>query len=390
MTIKCVAHALEAGQIDEKHPEIAMTSPRPTPLAESLPSTVPFVGPESIARQRGRPFKARLGANESGFGASPKVIATMARVAAESWAYGDPENFDIKAAIAAHLAVSAANVTVGSGVDGLLGTAVRLFAGPGDVVVSSLGGYPTFNYHVLAFGAQLKSVPYKDDREDLAGLLDLVIKERAKVVYLANPDNPMGTWHAGTAVAEFAHALPSSTLLILDEAYCETAPVDALPDLPVESANVLRFRTFSKAYGLAGVRIGFAFGPRALVGAFDKVRDHFGVSRIAQAAGIAALADQDYLREVLGRIFASREAIARIARANGLVPVPSATNFVAIDCGRDGAFAKEVLDGLIERDIFVRKPAAPVLDRCIRVSCGPEAEMALFEEALAKTTRSLR
>lgn len=364
--------------------------PRLTPLAETLPSTVPFVGPESIARQRGRPFKARLGANESGFGASPRVIETMAKAAAESWAYGDPENFDIKAAIAAHLGVKAANVTVGSGIDGLLGTAVRLFVGPGDVVVSSLGGYPTFNYHVTGFGAQLKTVPYKDDREDLAGLLGLAIKEQAKVVYLANPDNPMGTWHGGTAVAEFARALPPATLLILDEAYCETAPADALPDLPIETTNILRFRTFSKAYGLAGVRLGYAFGPQMLASAFDKVRDHFGVSRIAQAAGIAALSDQKFLGDVLERIFASRETIARIARDNGLAPLPSATNFVAIDCGKDGAFAKKVLDGLIERDIFVRKPAAPALDRCIRVSCGPEAEMAFLEEALAQTIRSLR
>lgn len=364
--------------------------PHLTRIAELLPSTVPFVGPETLERQRGRPFKARLGANESGFGPSPRVLEVMREAAAESWAYGDPENFQIKTAIAAHLGVGFGNVCVGSGVDGLLGLAVRLFAEPGDVIVSSLGGYPTFHYHVAGFGAVLKTVPYRDDREDMGGLLALAIREKAKIVYLANPDNPMGTWHDGKDVAEFARALPASTLLILDEAYCETAPESALPVLPIDMPNLLRFRTFSKAYGLAGARLGFAFGNERLASAFDKVRNHFGVSRIAQAAGIAALRDSDYLNAVVGRIIDSREAISLIAKNNGLSALPSATNFVAIDCGRDGAFARKVLDGLIERDVFVRKPAAPVLDRCIRVSCGPELEMALFEEAFAETIRSLR
>ena len=364
--------------------------PNLTRITEMLPSTVPFVGPETLERQRGRPFKARLGANESGFGPSPRVLEVMRQGAAESWAYGDPENYEIKTAIAAHLAVDFDNVSVGSGVDGLLGLVVRLFAEPGESVVSSLGGYPTFNYHVAGFGAALKTTPYRDDREDLDGLLELAKREKAKIVYLANPDNPMGTWHDGKDVAEFARALPASTLLVLDEAYCETAPQSALPTLPIDMPNLLRFRTFSKAYGLAGARLGFVFGNQRLVSAFDKVRNHFGVSRIAQAAGIAALRDRDYLNAVVGRIIDSREAITLIAKNNGLSALPSATNFVAIDCGRDGAFARQVLDGLIERDIFVRKPAAPVLDRCIRVSCGPELEMTLFEEALTETMRALR
>jgi histidinol-phosphate aminotransferase len=371
-------------------PIMADTRPQFTPLAETLPSTVPFVGPEAIARQRGRVFAARLGANESGFGPSPKVIAAMQAAAAESWAYGDPENHEIKAALAQHLGVGFDQVAVGGGIDGLFGLTVRLFAGPGDVVVSSLGGYPTFHYHVAGFGAELKTTPYVQDREDLDGLLALAKSAQAKIVYLANPDNPMGTWHSGADVAAFARALPASTLLVLDEAYNETAPAGALPELPVDMANVLRFRTFSKAYGLAGARLGYVFGNAQLVSGYDKVRNHFGISRITQAAGLAALADQEYLRAAIVHIIAARERIAGIASAAGLNPLPSATNFVAVDCGRDGTFAKAVLDGLIARDIFVRKPAAPVLDRCIRVSCGPERELDLFEAALDDTLRALK
>jgi histidinol-phosphate aminotransferase len=383
---------VQAVRVTDAHePECTMPEPRPsfTALAQTLPSTVPFVGPEAIARQRGREFVARLGANESGFGPSPQVIEAMQAAAHESWAYGDPENHEIKAAIARHLGIKFEEVAVGGGIDGLFGLTVRLFAGPGDAVVSSLGGYPTFHYHVAGFGAALKTTPYVDDREDLDGLLALARREKAKIVYLANPDNPMGTWHRGADVAAFARALPPSTLLVLDEAYCETAPDGTLPDIPVDMPNVLRFRTFSKAYGLAGARLGYVFGDARLITGYDKVRNHFGISRITQAGGIAALEDQEFLRTAVARIIAARKRIGEIATNAGLNPLPSATNFVAIDCGRDGAFARSVLDGLISRDVFVRKPVAPVLDRCIRVSCGPDRELALFEAALGETLATL-
>jgi histidinol-phosphate aminotransferase len=359
-----------------------MKLPSLTPLAASLPASVPFVGPETLERQRGRGFLARIGANESAFGPSPSVIATMRQAAGDVWKYADPENHDLKAAFAAHLGVSARNVNVGGGIDGLLGLAVRLYAQPGDKVLSSLGAYPTFNYHVHGFGAELITVPYRDDHEDLDALLAAAKRERPKLVYLANPDNPMGTWHKAEAVAAFAAALPSECMLILDEAYCETAPAGTVPQIDVNTPNVLRFRTLSKAYGLAGARIACVFGAAEAVQAFNKVRNHFGMNRISQAAGIAALKDQAYIEQVINSIAQSRDRIAAIAHANGLKPIPSATNFVTIDCARDAAFAKRVLDGLIERDIFVRKPATPVLDRCIRVSCGPKSFMDLFESAL--------
>jgi histidinol-phosphate aminotransferase len=365
-----------------------MKSPTLTPLAASLPSSVPFVGPETIERQRGRAFVARIGANESGFGPAPSVIGTCQTAAADSWKYADPENFDLKTAFAAHLGVGFDHVNVGGGIDGLLGLAVRLYAGVGDKVLSSLGGYPTFNYHVHGFGAQLITVPYRNDHEDLDALLNAAKRERPKLVYLANPDNPMGTWHSGEAVAAFAGALPSECMLILDEAYSETAPAGTVPAIDVNTPNVLRFRTLSKAYGLAGMRIGVVFGPSEACQAFNKVRNHFGMSRIAQVAGIAALKDQDYLEQVINSIAKSRIRITSIARSNGLLPIASATNFVTIDCGRDAAYAKRVLDALIARDIFVRKPATAVLDRCIRVSCGPDGIMDHFEAALPDALKS--
>ncbi len=149
-----------------------MTGPRYTPLATSLPATVPFVGPEAQERTRGRRFAARLGANESVFGPSPGAVAAMAAAAGEAWMYGDPEMHDLRAALAAHHGVPPANIIVGEGIDGLLGLLVRLLVGPGDAVVTSDGAYPTFNFHVAGFGGVLHKVPYRSDHEDPAAAAD--------------------------------------------------------------------------------------------------------------------------------------------------------------------------------------------------------------------------
>ncbi|MEP4197824.1 MAG: pyridoxal phosphate-dependent aminotransferase [Aliishimia sp.] len=357
-----------------------MTQFRLTPLAQSLPATVPFVGPETQERALGQPFEARLGANESVFGASPLARAAMADAAHEN--YGDPENYDLRHALAAHHKCEAANIVVGEGIDGLLGYLVRLFVEPGDPVVTSEGAYPTFNYHVAGFGGQLHKVPFNNDHEDPHALFQKAAQVDAKLVYLANPDNPMGSYWTGPQIVDALEHLPQHTLLVLDEAYIECAPEGTAPDLPWDDPRLIRMRTFSKVYGMAGARIGYAIGHPELITAFNKVRNHFGVARAAQAGALAALADQDWLEQVQQKINASRIEVARIATQNGLSPLPSATNFVAIDCGKDAAFAKAVLDGLIARGIFVRMPFVAPQNRCIRVSCGTQADMALLSTAL--------
>lgn len=359
-----------------------MTGPRYTPLAARLPASVPFVGPEAQERARGRAFAARLGANENGFGPSPRAIAAMAQAAGEVWMYGDPESHDLRQALAAHHGIDPAHIMIGEGIDGLLGYLVRLLIGEGDVVVTSAGAYPTFNYHVTGFGGQLVTVPYCGDHEDPQALAARAQETGAKIVYLANPDNPMASWHGADAVQALRAALPDGCLLVLDEAYIEFAPEGTAPPLAPEDPGVIRMRTFSKAYGMAGARVGYAIGAAPLITAFNKIRNHFGMCRISQAGALAALADQDWLAQTVARVSAARARIAAIAGENGLVALPSATNFVAIDCGADGAFAKRVLDALVARDIFVRMPFVAPQDRCIRISAGPEAELDLLAAAL--------
>jgi histidinol-phosphate aminotransferase len=359
-----------------------MSRPRFTALVESLPSSVPFTGPEAQERARGRPFRARLGANESLFGPSPKALATMRAAVDGNWMYADPESHDLRAALADFHGVDLDNVVIGEGIDGLLGLAVKLVVEPGSAVVTSDGTYPTFNFHVAGGGGRLVRVPYRDDMQDIPALLAAARREDARILYVSNPDNPMGSFWGADALRTLITGLPDGVLLLLDEAYCDTAPAAEL--LPVEVGNpqVLRFRTFSKAYGLAGARIGYCLGEARVIRAFEKIRNHYGINRVGQIGALAALEDQEYLAEAVGRIVRARGIIGAIARANGLAPLPSAANFVTIDCGRDGPFARRVLDGLLANDVFARMPSVAPLDRCIRISCGRDEDLAIFADAL--------
>jgi len=359
-----------------------------TPLAASLPASVPFVGPEALERQRGVRFTARIGANESVFGPSPRAVAAMRAAAGEAWKYCDPENHELKLALAAHHGIRPENVVVGEGIDGLFGYIVRMFVEPGVSVATSAGAYPTYNFHVTGFGGRLVTVPYRDDREDPTALVELAAREQARLIYFANPDNPMGTWWNAGAVASLIEAVPDGALLCLDEAYIDFAPAGTAPAINADDPRVIRFRTFSKAHGMAGARVGYAIGEAKVIKRFDAIRNHFGVNRMAQAGALASLGDAEHIAWVVAQVAAARDRIASIAAASGLKTLPSATNFVAIDCGRDGTFARAVLDDLIARGIFVRMPGVAPLNRCIRVSAGTTADLDAFEAALPAALRA--
>ena len=355
-----------------------------TTIIDKLPSSVPFVGPEALERRTGNAIKARIGANESVFGPSPKAIAAMQTAAAESWQYGDPENHDLKVAIAKAVGVAPENIACGGGIDGLLGLTVRLFINPGDAVATSEGAYPTFNFHVAASGGKLVTTPYVHDHESPQALLKLAKSENAKLLYFANPDNPMGTVWPAPVVESLITAVPDDCMLLLDEAYIEFAPDGTAPAIDTSRKNLLRFRTFSKAHGLAGIRAGYVIGHLDMISAFDKIRNHFGISRISQAGAIAAIQDTSWVAHVKSEVTASRQRITDIAKASNLKPIPSATNFVSIDCGRDGAYARAIVDGLLTHGIFIRMPGVAPLNRCIRISCGKQKDLDLLAEVLSK------
>lgn len=346
---------------------------------ERLPSTIPFVGPEAQERLRGSSFGVRIGANESVFGPSPSAIEAMKVAARDVWKYGDPENYDLRMALAQHLDVEIENVVVGEGIDGLLGYLVRMVTEEGVNVVTSLGAYPTFSFHVSANGGNLNTVPYRDDYEDLVGLIEAAIQHNASLIYLANPDNPMGTYYGATAISKMIESVPERCLLVLDEAYIECAPSNTAMAIDTNDKRIIRMRTFSKVYGMAGARVGYAIGHQDLIASFEKVRNHFGMCRISQAGALAALQDQDYISKIVSKIMHSRCRIEEIAKQNGLNTIKSSANFVAIDCGRDGAFAFKVMVALIDQGVFVRMPLVAPQDRCIRVTVGKEEDLQKLE-----------
>jgi histidinol-phosphate aminotransferase len=352
----------------------------PTPIVASLPATIPFVGPEAIERRTGRPFALRLGANESLFGVSPRVADAIAGELARVGWYGDPEVYQLCERLARrHGGRPVESIVMGAGIDELLGVLVRLVTEPGDPVVSSAGAYPTFNYHVAGHGGRLVAVPYRDDKEDLEALSEAVHRERSKLVYLSNPDNPMGSWHPAAAIEAFIRSLPETTLVVLDEAYAEFALPDALPPDSFTDPRVVRLRTFSKAQGLAGLRIGYAMADPAVIQDIGKIRNHFGVNRFAQAAALASLDDPAFTRGVVEEVARGRAEYATLATECGCTPLPSATNFLTIDVGGQER-ARAILQALEADAVFIRMPGVAPLNRCIRVTVGPADDRARFAE----------
>lgn len=359
-----------------------------TRLVASLPPTVPFTGPETLVRRSGIPFTLRLGANESAWGPSPRAIQAMQQAVTEIAWYGDPDNYDLRAALAERFGLDVTNIMVGAGIDELLGWIVRAFMEPGDALVASLGAYPTVPFHVDGFGGRMVRIPYRDDANDLAALAQAAREHHAKAVYLANPDNPTGTWHTAAALRIFMAQIPPDCMIILDEAYIEFAPSDTAPPMDISDPRLLRLRTFSKAYGMAGARIAYVVGAAEVVPAFDKIRLHFGVNRVAQIGALAALADEAYLAEVVAQTAEGRADYATLARDLDLRPLPSATNFVAMDVGSDKR-AAALVAALAARGVFIRMPGAPPINRCIRVTVGtPEQRAAfatIFRDVMAAT-----
>jgi len=360
-----------------------------TRLVAELPATIPFVGPEALERLSGRRIKLRLGANESSFGPSPRAIEAMCAAAHQIAHYADPENFELRSALARHHGVAPEQIVVASGIDDLLGLAVRAFLEPGQTAVTSLGAYPTFSYHVVGFGGSLERAPYRDDRNDLDGLASAAHRVGAPLVYLANPDNPTGTYQSASALAALLDSLPQPCLLLLDEAYADFAPAEAIPHIDVEDARVLRLRTFSKAHGMAGARIGYAIGTAQTMREFEKIRLHFGVNLPAQDGALASLADGDHLRTVVAEVARGRDEYYQLAADLGLGTIPAAANFVAFDTGAP-SLARALLAALAERDVFVRMPGAPPLDRLVRVTVGVPADRAAFAAILREVWPAVR
>jgi histidinol-phosphate aminotransferase len=356
---------------------------KPTPQVDAVPKTVPFIGPEALARRTGQGELLRLGANESAFGPSPNVVARMREELIRSSWYADPESHDLRAALAARHGCAPDNVTIGVGIDDFLSLVVRTFIPPGEAALAALGTYPTFAFHVAAFGCTLETVPYDPSgRIDLSALGAAAQRLRPRVLYLANPDNPSGTFAHRKAVIALCDVLPDETILLLDEAYADFVARDDLLEERIDP-RIIRVRTFSKAYGLAGARLAYALTTQEVAATFDNIRQHYGVNRNAQIAGLAALEDQAFVADVVRAVDAGREDYYRLGRRLGLATIPSSTNFVCFQIGTR-ARAEALVEELLRLGVFIRKPGAPPLDGFVRVTVGTQEQRAAFEPLLAE------
>jgi histidinol-phosphate aminotransferase len=360
-----------------------VSAPEPTPLLAAVPQAVPFVAPEELARRVGRASLLRLGANESAFGPSPRALEAMSAALHDVSLYGDPESRELREAIARRHACGIERVVVASGIDELLGLVVRAYLAPGEIAVATRGTYPTFVYHVFGFGARLETMPYGDDGS--VPLHDLAVLSRgvdAKLVYLANPDNPSGSLRGRRDVETFLANVNPRAIVILDEAYADFVPAGELvPDPP--GAQTVRMRTFSKAFGLAGIRIAYAIADPSVIAALQKIRHHFGVNRVAQAGALAALDDSAFVASVVREVARGRAEYADLGERLGVPTFPSAANFVCFDLGTRER-AEWMVEELLRRGIFVRKPGAAPIDRAIRVTVGTAAQRAAFAHAFTE------
>ncbi|HEX3370159.1 MAG TPA: aminotransferase class I/II-fold pyridoxal phosphate-dependent enzyme [Candidatus Cybelea sp.] len=354
---------------------------RPIPAVEAIPATTPFIGPEQLMRETGQHELVRLGANESAFGPSPKAVAAMAaELPRLSW-YGDPESLDLRDLLAAKHGCSPAQIVVGSGIDDLMGLAVRAFLGAGEPALTTRGTYPTFLYHVIGYGgAPLYASYCEDGSPDIGALIQIANAQQPKIVYLANPDNPSGRFIARAEIQRFYESLSDDSLLLLDEAYADfVGDGELLP--PVLSDRLIRLRTFSKAYGMAGARIGYALTTERNVETFQKIRLQYGVNRNAQIGAMASVHDEQFRGHVAAETARAREDYYQLARELGAGYIESRTNFVCIDMG-SAQRATAVMNDLLARGVWIRKPGAPPLDRYIRVSAGTAPMRAAFAAAL--------
>jgi histidinol-phosphate aminotransferase len=355
------------------------------PGVQKLSPYVPGKPVDELARELGLDPAGivKLASNENPLGPSAKVLAAIRAELDELTRYPDGNGFVLKTALAARYGVDAAQVTLGNGSNDILELVARAYLAPGLNAVFSDYAFAVYPIATQAVGAQGKVVPARDYGHDLDAML-AAIDGNTRVVFIANPNNPTGTWFGPAALEAFLAKVPESVLVVLDEAYIEYAEGDELPDgldYLARYPNLLVSRTFSKAYGLAALRVGYAISSPAIADVLNRVRQPFNVNSLALAAACAALADAEYLAESRRLNDAGMQQLQDGLRALGLSWIASKGNFIAVDFGRDTAAINQAL---LREGVIVRPMAGYRMPHFLRVSIGLPQENARFLEALAK------
>jgi len=359
------------------------------PYIESLE---PYKAGKPIAelqKELGIVSVTKLASNENPLGPSPLAVEAMKRH------YGDLHRYpngglDLREVLAARFHLKLGNVIVGSGSEGIMSNIIRTFLCDDDEVLTSEGTFVGFYVLARSRGTRLVTVPLRDYHFDLDAIAGR-INDHTKIIYLANPNNPTGTIFTKADFDAFIRRVPSHVLIILDEAYFEYAQNS--PDYPdsmyYRYDNVITLRTFSKAYGIAGVRIGYGFAHDVLITNLLKVKLPFEPSTLAQAAGMGALTDADFLRRTIAVNEAGKISLIPALLSLGLMTVPTQANFVCVPFADESA-VDDLFGALLKLGVIVRPLKAFGLPHCIRITIGTAEQNAILLEALRAILASAR
>jgi histidinol-phosphate aminotransferase len=353
-----------------------------TLVTPSIESLVPYEGGkpvEELARELGIQHAVKLASNENPLGPSPLALEAARQVIGNVHRYPDGAAYSLRDRIAQYHGVGRAEVLPGAGSNELLDLVVRTFTTPEHHIVFAEPSFIVYRIAALAGGVPFTAVPLVNYTHDLKAMA-AAVTPKTRVIFVANPNNPTGTYVGRAAVEEFLRSIPPEVVVVMDEAYFEYADE---PDYPNSLAlrhlreRLIVMRTFSKIYGLAGLRVGYAVGPARLIDYMNRVRAPFNTTSVAQAAAIAALDDQAHVERSRETNRAERTRLTRELELLGLEVTPSQANFVLVNVGRP---ARIVYDRLLERGVIVRPFGN--LPTSLRVTCGLREENDKFLDAL--------
>ncbi len=344
---------------------------------KTLPTYQPGRPIEEVARELNLPADSiiKVASNENPFGPSPLALAAMLKAVADVNLYPDGNAFYLKQKLAAKLGVEPGNLILGNGSNEIIEFATHALLedeGNGQNVVVSQFCFAIYPIVAKMFGAEIVTVPAKQYGHDLPAMLR-AITPRTRIVFVANPNNPTGTLAPREEVIQFVNDVPDDVLLVMDEAYIEflNDAVDLVPLVRLGTRkNLILMRTFSKIYGLAGVRIGYGIGNPELISAFEKVRQPFNINSVAQAAAVAALDDDDHVRRTRANNFAGLDFFERALREMRVEFVPSHANFILARVGE----GQKVFDAMQRQGVIVRPMGGYQLPEWIRISIGTPEE----------------
>ncbi len=362
---------------------MSVTHPTPKPHLQAI---APYKAGKTSYAAGVVPIK--LSSNENPYGASPKAIEAYQKAASTLHRYPDGSCHDVRHALAARHAIPAKQIVCGAGSDELISLLIHAYAGVGDEVLFTEHAFLMYKLYTLAAGATPVEAPEHELRTDVDALIRAVT-ERTKLVFVANPNNPTGSYIPASDMQRLRDGLPSHILLVIDGAYAECVQADDYDDgaqLAVSTHNTVMLRTFSKIYGLPALRLGWMLAPPAIVGAVLRIKSPFNVTSAAQAAGVAAIEDTAFMAEQHAMNIAQRDVLGEALTAMGYGIHPTQANFVLLDMGSREQ-AQYMIHALEEKHIYVRDVSSYKLKQHIRISVGTVQENQTLLDAMAQIQR---